>query len=57
MSKMSSKEDDCVFTWKLFTGWDFMIGHAETALNKVRYRRGDSVYRGGIVIEVKELTL
>ncbi|KAF0290362.1 Transmembrane channel-like protein 3 [Amphibalanus amphitrite] len=35
MSKMSSKEDDCAFTWKLFTGWDFMIGHAETALNKV----------------------
>ncbi|XP_037079464.1 transmembrane channel-like protein 3 [Pollicipes pollicipes] len=35
MSKMSSKEDDCTFTWKLFTGWDFMIGHAETALNKV----------------------
>ena len=38
MSKMSSKEDDCAFTWKLFTGWDFMIGHAETALNKVPSR-------------------
>lgn len=26
LSKMSSKEDECVFSWKLFTGWDYMIG-------------------------------
>lgn len=26
MSKMSSKEDECIFSWKLFTGWDYMIG-------------------------------
>lgn len=25
-SKLSSKDDECVFSWKLFTGWDFMIG-------------------------------
>lgn len=23
---MSSKEDECIFSWKLFTGWDYMIG-------------------------------
>lgn len=27
MSKMSSKEDECIFSWKLFTGWDYMIGN------------------------------
>lgn len=26
MSKLSSKDDECVFSWKLFTGWDYMIG-------------------------------
>lgn len=26
MSKLSSKDDECIFSWKLFTGWDFMIG-------------------------------
>lgn len=25
-SKLSSKDDECVFSWKLFTGWDYMIG-------------------------------
>ena len=35
LSKMSEKEDECVFTWKLFTGWDYMIGNAETAQNRV----------------------
>ncbi|XP_055322286.1 transmembrane channel-like protein [Sitodiplosis mosellana] len=35
MSKMSSKEDECIFSWKLFTGWDYMIGHAETAHNRI----------------------
>lgn len=27
MSKLSSKEDEYIFSWKLFTGWDFMIGN------------------------------
>ncbi|XP_067613412.1 transmembrane channel-like protein [Eurosta solidaginis] len=34
-SKLSLKDDECQFTWKLFTGWDFMIGHAETAHNRI----------------------
>ncbi|XP_021914731.1 uncharacterized protein LOC110827408 isoform X4 [Zootermopsis nevadensis] len=34
MSKLSEKDDECVFTWKLFTGWDYMIGNAETAHNR-----------------------
>lgn len=34
-AKLGSKEDECVFSWKLFTGWDFMIGHSETAANRV----------------------
>ncbi|XP_023232918.1 transmembrane channel-like protein 2-B isoform X1 [Centruroides sculpturatus] len=34
MSKLSEKEDECTFAWKLFTGWDYMIGNAETAYNK-----------------------
>ena len=34
MSKLSEKEDECVFTWKLFTGWDYMIGNSETAHNR-----------------------
>ncbi|XP_053956242.1 transmembrane channel-like protein [Anastrepha ludens] len=34
-SKLSLKDDECTFTWKLFTGWDFMIGHAETAHNRI----------------------
>ncbi|XP_026479327.1 transmembrane channel-like protein 2 [Ctenocephalides felis] len=35
MSKLSSKDDECIFSWKLFTGWDYMIGNAETAHNRV----------------------
>ncbi|XP_017769171.1 PREDICTED: transmembrane channel-like protein 3 [Nicrophorus vespilloides] len=35
MSKLSEKEDECIFSWKLFTGWDYMIGNAETAHNRV----------------------
>lgn len=35
MSKLSSKDDECIFSWKLFTGWDFMIGHGETAHNRI----------------------
>ncbi|CAD7002953.1 unnamed protein product [Ceratitis capitata] len=34
-SKLSLKDDECTFTWKLFTGWDYMIGHAETAHNRI----------------------
>lgn len=34
-AKLSDKEDECTFTWKLFTGWDFMIGHQETAENRI----------------------
>lgn len=35
MSKLSEKDDECIFSWKLFTGWDYMIGNAETAHNRV----------------------
>lgn len=35
MSKLSEKEDEYIFSWKLFTGWDFMIGNAETAHNRI----------------------
>ncbi|XP_052125646.1 transmembrane channel-like protein isoform X2 [Frankliniella occidentalis] len=35
MSKLSEKEDECAFTWKMFAGWDYMIGNAETAHNRV----------------------
>lgn len=35
MSKLSEKEDECIFSWKLFTGWDFMIGNTETAQNRI----------------------
>ena len=34
LAKLSDKEDECTFTWKLFTGWDFMIGHPETGENR-----------------------
>ncbi|XP_065074863.1 transmembrane channel-like protein [Ochlerotatus camptorhynchus] len=35
MSKLSSKDDEYVFAWKLFTGWDYMIGHTETSQNRM----------------------
>ncbi|OXU24019.1 hypothetical protein TSAR_012214 [Trichomalopsis sarcophagae] len=47
MSKLSEKEDECAFSWKLFTGWDFMIGNAETAHNRI----------GSIVLGLKEALL
>ncbi|XP_033223167.1 transmembrane channel-like protein 2 isoform X2 [Belonocnema kinseyi] len=34
MSKLSEKEDECAFSWKLFTSWDFMIGNTETSHNR-----------------------
>ncbi|KAL1516978.1 hypothetical protein ABEB36_000803 [Hypothenemus hampei] len=35
MSKLSEKDDECIFSWKLFTAWDYMIGNAETAHNRM----------------------
>ncbi|XP_015185067.1 PREDICTED: transmembrane channel-like protein 2 [Polistes dominula] len=35
LSKLTEKEDECAFSWKLFTGWDFMIGNPETAHNRL----------------------
>ncbi|KAK4877203.1 hypothetical protein RN001_009709 [Aquatica leii] len=34
MSKLSEKDDESIFTWKVFTGWDYMIGNPETAQNR-----------------------
>lgn len=35
LSKLSEKDDEYIFTWKLFTAWDFMIGNPETAHNRI----------------------
>ena len=35
MSRVGSKDDESAFCFKIFTGWDYMIGNSETAYNKV----------------------
>ncbi|XP_078604409.1 transmembrane channel-like protein 1 isoform X3 [Branchiostoma floridae x Branchiostoma japonicum] len=35
MSKMSTSDDQFQFCWKVFCGWDYLIGNSETADNKV----------------------
>ncbi|KAK9881609.1 hypothetical protein WA026_016480 [Henosepilachna vigintioctopunctata] len=35
MSKLCEKDDECIFSWKLFTAWDHMIGSSEAAHNRV----------------------
>lgn len=35
LQRIGTKEDEFTFCWKLFTGWDYMIGNSETACNKV----------------------
>ncbi|RWS23187.1 hypothetical protein B4U80_10104 [Leptotrombidium deliense] len=52
-SRVSTKDDDYVFTWKLYTGWDYMIGNSETAYNKMA-----SIAMGfkEVILEEKEKT-
>lgn len=47
LSKLTEKEDEYVFSWKLLTGWDFMIGNPETAHNRT----------GSIMLGFKEALL
>lgn len=35
LQRIGTKDDELVFCFKLFTGWDYMIGNSETAHNKV----------------------
>ena len=39
-SKLSEKGDECTFTWKVFTNWDYGIANIETAHNKVCIHSG-----------------
>lgn len=34
-SKLSAKDEECTFAWKVFTSWDYGIANVETAHNKV----------------------
>jgi hypothetical protein len=34
-SFFSRQADECTFTWKVFTSWDYGIANAEAAHNKV----------------------
>ena len=35
LSRMAGEDEQYTFCWKLFTTWDYMIGLAETAKNKM----------------------
>ena len=35
LSRMTGEDEQYTFCWKLFTTWDYMIGLAETAKNKM----------------------
>lgn len=47
LQRVGSKEDEFIFFWKLYTGWDFMIGNSETAHNKI----------ASIIMSFKEIIL
>lgn len=38
MSKLSSKDDEYVFSWKILCSWDFMIGNCEIVFRDSRLR-------------------
>ncbi|CAG0915903.1 unnamed protein product [Notodromas monacha] len=46
-SKLSAGGEEAVFSWKLFAGWDFTVGHPEAAINK----------RSALLMSFRELLL
>jgi hypothetical protein len=46
-SKLSPGGEEAVFSWKLFAGWDFTVGHPEAAINK----------RSALLMSFRELLL